>query len=537
MQGLNTKEHPVAMLAPLTGMVFQDPEVQLIHTRVDDEIVFGPENLGVPPGEIAERLAWALHVTGLTDYRDRSPLLLSGGEKQRVAIAAVLAMRPQTLVLDEPTASLDPAGKAAIFGVLADLTRQHNMTVVMATQETERALRYADRILVLGDGVIALDGAPEQIFRQADTLHALGLATSEMTELSRRLSAATGRSYHFNTVSGAYRRLRKEVGRGDLAPAPIRSLHGLLADPPQIRIEHLSYSYDAERDALQDINLNVWRGEFVALVGRNGSGKTTLARHLNGLLRPATGAVTIDGLDTRTQRTSALARRVGYVFQNPDHQIFAATVRDELAFGLRVQGAPAAVVEQQVAEALDLFGLAAHAAQPPASLGYGQRRLVALASILVTQPDILILDEPTDGLDARSQEEIMRAIQGFNAGGGTTLLITHDLSLVANYARRVVALSAGRVIFDGAPSGLFGKKDVLAAAGLMPPRVWRLAERLAPPGAPTSILTSEQFVTAWVQRDDTGRRASIACAPIFSFTSAATVGCIASIRASSWPSW
>ena len=383
--------------------------------------------------------------------------------------------------------------------MLANLTRQYNMTVVMATQETERALRYADRILVLDDGVVALDGAPKQIFGQADALHALGLATSEMTELSRRLSSATGQSYHFNTVSGAYRRLRKDIGRGDLISAPTVA-PGLPADPPQIRIEHLSYSYDAERDALQDINLNIWRGEFVALVGRNGSGKTTLARHLNGLLRPATGAVTIDGLDTRTQRTSALARRVGYVFQNPDHQIFAATVRDELAFGLRVQGASAAVVEQQVAAALDLFGLAAHAAQPPASLGYGQRRLVALASILVTQPDILILDEPTDGLDARSQDEIMQVIRGFNERGGTTLLITHDLALVAHYARRVVALAAGRVIFDGAPAGLFGKKDLLAAAGLMPPRVWRLAERLAPLGATTNILTSEKFVTAWVTR-------------------------------------
>ncbi len=499
VQGRNTKEHPVAALAPLSGMVFQDPEVQLIHTRVDDEIAFGPENLGVPPDEIAERLAWALRVTGLTDFRDRSPLLLSGGEKQRVAIAAVLAMRPQTLVLDEPTASLDPAGKAAIFGVLADLTRQHGMTVLMATQETERALRYADRILVLDEGVLALDGAPEEILREADTLHALGLATPEMTELSRRLSAATGRAYQFNTVSAAYRRLRRETPHGDIIPAPtvvpIPS-----ADPPQIRIEHLFYSYDAERAALRDVNLNLWRGEFVALVGRNGSGKTTLARHLNGLLQPAAGSVSVDGLDTRTQRTSALARRVGYVFQNPDHQIFAATVRDELAFGLRVQGAPAAVVGQQVAKALDLFGLAAHADQPPASLGYGQRRLVALASVLVTQPDTLILDEPTDSLDARSQREIMRVVQQFNAGGGTVLLITHDLRLVANYARRVVALSSGQVIFDGAPAALFGEKRVLAEAGLMAPRVRRLAERLAWSGMPTDILTPEQFVAAWVGR-------------------------------------
>jgi energy-coupling factor transport system ATP-binding protein len=508
IRGQSTTEHSVATLAPLVGMVFQDPEVQLLHTRVDDEIAFGPENLGVPPAEIAERLEWALRVTGLTEYRDRSPLLLSGGEKQRVAIAAMLAMKPQVLVLDEPTASLDPSGKAAVFGVLSDLTRQHGMTVVIATQESDRAFRYADRLLVLDEGVIAMEGAPARLLRRADELRALGLALPEMAELSRELSTATGRPYRFGTAGAAFRQLRREALREDIRPVPdvgrppSLSAPAVVADPPQVRIDGLHYRYDEEREALQGVDLSLWRGEFVALVGRNGSGKTTLARHLNGLLRPTQGSVEVEGLDTRTQRTSAMARRVGYVFQNPDHQIFAATVREELSFGLRVQGTPADEADRRVSEALETFGLAAFLDLPPASLGYGQRRLVALASVLITQPDILILDEPTDGLDARSELEIMKAVQRFNENGRTVLLITHDMKLVANYARRIVALTRGRAIFDGSPSELFGNETVLAEAGLRPPRVWRLAQRLEPVGMPAGVTSARQFAAAWARGTD-----------------------------------
>jgi energy-coupling factor transport system ATP-binding protein len=510
IQEKNTREHSVAALAPLIGMVFQDPEVQLLHTRVDDEIAFGPENLGVPPDEIARRLEWVLRVTGLTEYRDRSPLLLSGGEKQRVAIAAMLAMRPQILVLDEPTASLDPAGKAAVFGVLADLTQQYGMTVVIATQETGRAFRYADRILVLDEGVIAMDDTPARLLSHADALHALGLALPEMTELSRELSTATGRPYRFSTAGVAFRQLRREALRKGIRPVPgIERPPALRApavatDSPQVRVVGLHYRYDEEREALGGVDLSLWRGEFVALVGRNGSGKTTLARHLNGLLRPTQGSVEVEGLDTRTQRTSAMARRVGYVFQNPDHQIFAATVRDELSFGLRVQGTSADEAARRVSEALEIFGLAAFRDLPPASLGYGQRRLIALASVLITQPDILILDEPTDGLDARSELEIMEAVQRFNENGRTVLLITHDMKLVASYARRIVALARGRVIYDGSSSELFGNETVLAEAGLRPPRVWRLAQRLEPVGMPAGITTVRQFANAWARRISAG---------------------------------
>jgi energy-coupling factor transport system ATP-binding protein len=491
VDGLNTKRHSVAELAAHTGLVFQDPESQIIHTRVEDEVAFGPENLGIPPQEIAQRIAWALDATGLSEHRDRPPLLLSGGEKQRVAIAALLAMRPGVLVLDEPTASLDPAGKAAVFKVLYRLAREHGMTVIMATQELDRAFRYADRILVLHEGVIALDGAPASILSQPEKLDAWGIGLPEMAELAQRLTAATGRSHRFRTPGSAYVRLRGQAG----ARPPAAQL-----DPPQpagkplVQIEGLWYAYEG-RPALQGVGLTLHRGDFVALMGRNGSGKTTLARHINGLLKPASGAVRVNGEDTRKKRVAELARQVGYVFQNPDHQIFAPTVHQEVAFGLHAQGLAEAEVAPRVADALARFGLADAAGLPPASLGFGQRRLVALASVLATQPALLILDEPTDGLDARSQHELMDEVVRFNREGGAVLLITHDVRLAAEYAPRAVVLAAGRVLFDGTSRQLFWRADMLAQAGLRPPQVKRLAERLGLAGA--DVLTPAEFVAAW----------------------------------------
>jgi energy-coupling factor transport system ATP-binding protein len=495
---LNTKRQPVSAMAAHVGLLFQDPESQIVQTRVEDEVAFGPENLGVPPGEIAERVAWALAATGLADFRDRPPLLLSGGEKQRVAIAALLAMRPRLLVLDEPTASLDPTGKGGLFSVLYRLRREHRLTLVMATQDLDRAFRYADRIVVLDNGAIVLDGSPEEVLRQADRLDALGLGLPETVEVAHRLTAVMGRRYTFIAPSAAYACLHRELRSRRKPASGVVAAHTPAADgPSQITIEHLSFAYEPGHPALEDVSLALHAGEFVALLGRNGSGKTTLARHLNGLLKPGSGVVRVAGQDTRNSRVAALARRVGYVFQNPDHQIFAPTVRAEIAFGPRVQGAPAAEVDRRVADELDRFGLADSGDLPPAALGYSQRRIVALAAVLATEPDILILDEPTDGLDARSQAELMAAVTRFNAGGGTVVLITHDVRLAVAHAHRFVVLAAGRLIFDGAPGVLFGQAELLAQAGLRPPLVWRLAKRLGPALGFEDILTPGQFASAW----------------------------------------
>jgi energy-coupling factor transport system ATP-binding protein len=500
--GRNTKTHPIADLARSAGLVFQDPEMQLTQMRVEDELAFGPENLGVPTGEIEERVTWALEAVGLAGYRDRSPLLLSGGEKQRVAIAAMLAMRPQVLALDEPTANLDPAGKAAIFNLLARLARERQITIVLATQELERVARYAQRVVVLHDGVIALDDTPAAIFAQAPLLREWGIGAPQLAELASLLTEQTGRPHRFLRMGEAYAQLRGELKAGASYLSQGSGVRGQESgvsgrEEPQLALEQVSFSYLDGTATLRDISLSVAAGEFVALLGANGSGKTTLAKHLNGLLKPTTGCVRVNGRDTRPLRVAELARTVGYVFQNPDHQIFAATVEEEIAFGLHLQSLSAAEVTARVDWALAAFGLEPHRASPPALLGWGQRRQVAVAAVLATRPRALVLDEPTGGLDARSQDELMAAVTDFNRAGGAVILITHNMRLVAEYASRAVVMAGGRVAFDAAPRTLFEHREILASAKLAAPAVVRLGQRLAPFGLKAGILSCAEFTAAW----------------------------------------
>lgn len=501
--GQNIKRCTVPDLARSVGLVFQDPESQIVQMRVEDEVAFGCENLGIAAAEIEERIAWALAAVGLAEYRTRATLLLSGGEKQRVAIAAMLAMRPQVLVLDEPTASLDPAGKSAVFKVLAELRDRHEMTIVMATQELERIARFADRVVVLHGGQVGLDGPPEQVFGQVARLQEWGIGAPPMAELGHLLTQRTGQPYRFTGLADAYKELRRQARKLHLdrppmpAPAapPARPDHSF--DHPHITVHDVSHVYPDGVAALKNVSLEIYPGEFIALLGPNGSGKTTLAKHLNGLLKPSQGSVTVEGRDTRTTRIAELARQVGYAFQNPDHQIFAPTVQEEIAFGPRMQELPRAIVTQRVAEALDRFRLIPYAGLPPALLGFGQRRQVALAAIIAAQPATLILDEPTGGLDWRSQQEFMEIVAGFNTAGRTVVLITHDMRLVAEYATRAIVLLSGAVLFDGSPQGLFGRSEVLDQAGLALPPVTRLARRLDKYGIAADTLTVAQFAAAW----------------------------------------
>lgn len=501
--GLDTRKHPVAQIAQVTGLVFQDPETQLTQMRVEDEIAFGPENLGLPRQEIVERVNWALHAVGLDDYRDRNPSRLSGGEKQRVAIAATLAMRPQVLVLDEPTANLDPGGKAAVFSVLLRLARQRSIAILLATQDVERVQRYAQRALVLHDRRIVLDGSPEEVFAHERELKAWGIGLPQMTELSHELSERLGKPFRFSRLSGAVRGVRRALVEGDVLVQPnavaetlrgVETLHATSlrtgsVDTPQVMIEQLGFTYPDGTAALRGVDLSIQAGELVVLAGPNGSGKTTLAKHLNGLLKPSVGRVLVAGQDTAALRVPQLARSVGYLFQNPDHQIFAPTVREEIAFGLHLQGLPPDEVAERVDSAMAAHDLATCADLPPATLSLGQRRQVTLAAVLAARPKILVLDEPTGGLDWRSRYELMARVAAFSQEGGTVVMITHDVRLIAEHAGRVIVMHTGRVLFDGTPAALFGQRKVLTEARLTVPPVVRLAQRLAPFGVPSSIRT------------------------------------------------
>jgi energy-coupling factor transport system ATP-binding protein len=328
-------------------------------------------------------------------------------------------------------------------------------------------------------------------------------------ELARVLSQRGQHRYQFvdeaqafKQLRGCARKARLHIGHLGLPPAPPPPAPrpNPFADQGQITVDNVSFAYPDGTSALRDVSLVLHPGDFVALLGPNGAGKTTLVHLLNGLLRPESGKVLVESLDTRSTGVAELAHLVGYVFQNPDHQIFAPTVQEEIAFGLRVQQLPADTIARRVSETMQRFGLTPYAGTPPALLGFGQRRQVALGAILAMHPKVLILDEPTGGLDWRSRQELLDLLDSLNALGHTIVLVTHDMRLVAEHAKRAVVLVGGRVAFDGDTRELFRQRAVLSQAQLKLPRITHLANRLSAEGMPPDVMTSEEFADAWLAR-------------------------------------
>jgi len=493
VEGLDTRRVEPADLCRRVGLVFQDPETQLFNVSVEDEVAFGPESLALPRDEIARRIDWALSVVHLADCRHRSPRQLSGGQKQRLAIAAALAARPAILVLDEPTASLDPRGSREVYQVIAELRRSGDITVVLVEQDAERVAEFADRVAVLAEGRVAALGSPAEVFATPGLPERLGLAPPPVCELAARLRADEPDLPPVVTLADAERALAARLE--DRAPSPTLPARGadgqvaLSPGPPVLEVRDLWYRYESGVEALRGVSLAVQAGERLAIVGQNGSGKTTLAKHFNGLLRPTRGAVLVEGEDASRRSIGELARRVGYVFQNPDHQIFAATVWDELAFGPRQLGTPEAEVRKRVEEALAFFRLEPYRDEPPAALGFGLRRAVGLAAVLTMHPLVLVLDEPFTGLDWRATAAALDWLRELSRRGHTVVLVTHDMRSVAEFAERVLVLAEGQVVALDSPRSLFQRPDVLAATSLARPQIAELAARLRPHGLIGDSLT------------------------------------------------
>ncbi len=498
--GLDPVTTSPARLSHTVGLVFQEPERQLFNMTVAEEVAFGLEGRAVPPQQIGERVQRALASVGLTGLEQRAPWQLSGGQQKRLAIASILAMQPPILVLDEPMAGLDPAGRREVAALLADLKRTTGATVIVTEKDAEFVARWAERVAVLADGQIALAEAPDALFQQTERLHALGVAAPQMAELAARLRAEGEDAAFLTAAAGAAWAARHRPAAWPAQPAtattPAPELPTSQKATPAVAVEAVSFAYPGGAPALVGLSLTVQPGEFVALVGPNGGGKSTLARHINGLLRPQQGAVALFGQSSAGRPVGELARSVGYVFQNPDRQIFAATVREEVAFGPRNLGLAGQALTQRVTEALAAFDLTALAEAPPAVLGYGLRRLVTLASVWAMQPAIWLLDEPTTGLDARLTGLLMERLHTLHRSGHTVLFITHDLKLAAG-AQRIVGISQGRVVLDGPPQSVFADSASLEAIGLRPPPIARLSALLEPAGFPHPMLNVEQFMRCW----------------------------------------
>ena len=501
----------VAQLAGVVGLVSQDFEAQLFATNVVQELAFGMEQLGVPPAEMRRRVPAALAAVGLAGFERRDPTTLSGGEKQRLAIAATLALRPDVLVFDEPTTDLDPVGKLEIFAVLGRM-RRDGMTLLVIEHESAAA-EPADRLVILHEGRIVADDTPARLLPQVEFLRAHGVRPPDLCAVAAALRM-TPVPRSVDEAETALRRrqpldlpLAEAVDPRTLAPFETppteggssgRTGNAVEAVATTVRAEEASSSqrpsrspgptpivealdltltYDTGTRALDGVSLVVGAGEFVALIGQNGSGKTTLAKTLNGLLRPTAGTVRLGGRDLHDLSLQHVAADIGYVFQNPDHQLFAPSVLDEVAFGPRNLGITGAELETRVRTALEAVGLVGLEADDPFLLGKGERQRLAVASLLALRPRLLILDEPTTGLDYAEQRRMMDLIATLHRTGMAILMITHSPWVVAEYAERGVLMQGGRVRFDGPLRDLFAEEDLLAASHFQAPDATRLGRR------------------------------------------------------------
>jgi energy-coupling factor transport system ATP-binding protein len=488
--GRSTREGKVGEFAQEVGLVFQDFEAQLFSTNVALEVAFGPENFRVERGEMIERVGMVLGQVRLEGFEKRTPATLSGGQKQRLAIASVLAIEPRVLCLDEPTTDLDPVGKLGIFEIAEDLKDRDDVTLIVVEHETEETLE-ADRIIVLRDGEIVADRPAREILRDVELLEESSVMPLQVARFFHEMGLWQGQ-LPLTPQEGVaeFRRRGWRVnpdGHGRLVEADAKREEGY--GEPVIRVEGLTHRYPNGVVALEGVDLTVRKGEFLAVLGQNGSGKTTLVKHFNGLLEPTEGTVRVGEEETSEQGLRQLGRSVGYVFQNPDHQIFSDTVADEVAFGPKIRGMEEDEIKERVEEALAAVGLEGRGGEDPFGLTKGERQRVAVASVLSVRPEVLILDEPTTGLDYAEQRRMMDLVKSLNEAGSTIIVVTHTMWVVAEYAHRAVVVRDGRISLQGTVREVFAEEDELRDAYVRPPHIVTLGNMLG-----TTVLSVQEMM-------------------------------------------
>lgn len=516
--GIETATATVAALSTHVAMVFQDPDAQLVTATVLDEVAFGPENLLLPVSEVLQRAEDALRRVGLWDRRADNPDVLSGGGRQRLAIAAALAMGSPLLVLDEPTANLDPQGIEEVYATLAGLVAEGDRSIVLIEHNLDAVVGIIDRVVVLDQaGRTVADDSVDVVLRErAAELHALGvwLPTSALAALRLRAAgyvleplpltpaelhaalaqhpAPTGRDAGGAGGTGGAAGAGAAGGAGTLETRTIgpdedtRAQNPLIsADPPPlgnpagahrpdavVRVRGLTLSRGRARErveVLHDVSLDVARGEFVAVVGANGAGKTTLLQAIAGVIPPPRGTVHVDGEDVARTDARTLPSRIGFVFQNPEHQFIAHTVADEIAHGLRRLRLPDDEVSRRTSALLARFGLEDKAQTHPFLLSGGQKRRLSVGTALVAGAPVLALDEPTFGQDRARADELLGLLAELNRTGTTIIVVTHDMQLVSEYAGRMIVVEDGRICADGPPADVFDEVGRIERAGLRVP--------------------------------------------------------------------
>ncbi|MGN1104845.1 MAG: energy-coupling factor transporter ATPase [Candidatus Coproplasma sp.] len=496
------------------GVVFQNPDNQTVASIVEDDVAFGPENLGVPREEIAARIDWALSAVGMEKFRHATPTRLSGGQKQRIAVAGVLAVKPDVLILDESTAMLDPKGRAEICEVAARLNREEGMTVILITHFMEEAL-LATRAVVMNRGEIVSDGAPDEIFRHGDELETFNLCLPEILSICRYIKGEGIEIAECLRAEEIAKEIKQVAARNGFTPRSTGNTAGATENSGgewDINISHLNYTYSAKSPfashALKGVSLTIPEGEFFGVIGHTGSGKSTLIQHLNALIKlpqatkkykkpkvkkgelpPTEPEITIGKYKLSDKKCDWLSLRsdVGMVFQYPEYQLFAETVFDDVAFGLKnfKKGVTEEECERAVRESLEAVGLNYEEVKDksPFELSGGQKRRVAIAGVIVTKPKILILDEPAAGLDPLGKKEIMALLHKLHSEWcKTVIIVSHDMDEIAENCTLCAVLSEGELFDCATPSKLFKRYEELKALGLDVPLTAKICQLLSAEG-------------------------------------------------------
>jgi len=496
VDGQNIAETPVKDLARSVGLLFQDPEWMFATLQVEDEVAFGPENLRCPPEDIAQSVATALDYVGMASLRKNLVWALSGGQIQKLGLASVLAMEPPLIVLDEPTANLDPATTHSVHNLILRL-RSEGKTVVLVTKDLDEFMAEADDLIMLTEGRVLAQGPPRQVIEQHGLeMLDLGVWLPEPTEIGLRLTKQgklSSGSIPLTVAEAAdvlgHFQFRANEGYGHAQAASGEIL---------VKAEAVEFAYNPKVKALRGITFEIHQGEITAIVGQNGAGKSTLSKLLVGLLKPSGGELTLFGKPAHLWKVQALSNEVALVFQNPEHQFLCDTVAEELAYSLLAQGVDSAdEVKLRVDEMLVRLDIAGTTDIHPFALSAGAKRRLGVATMLIGgQARLLIVDEPTYGQDRHLTERLMTLINNLRNDGITVLMITHDMRLVDAHVDRAIVMADGEKIFDGTPSVLFQSPEIVDKASLRPTALRRLVDALRERGVnvPDGLNTAEAFI-------------------------------------------
>lgn len=509
VNGMDTaKDELLFSIRKTAGMVFQNPDNQLIGNIVEEDIAFGPENMGIPREEIEERITRALEATGMSAYREHSPNALSGGQKQKIAISGVLSMEPECIIFDEPTAMIDPEGRKEVLKAIYDLNRLKHITIIYITHFLDEVSK-ADYLYVMKQGAITLEGSPKTLFKMPEQLTEnnleLPFEISLIAELRKKGLNIPKEIYTKQQLLEFFKCMQQEEGFLFQEKKVENQQKKCIAETEKekgIVLKNISYQYkkrsaEEAKDALKDVSLSIKPGEFVAIVGKTGSGKSTLIQHLNGLLQPQSGQYFFEGQDIWSKKydLKKLRQKVALCFQYPEYQLFEETILKDIAFGPKNLGFDKKKCEEKARYAMKLVGLPAELEKvSPFSLSGGQKRRVALAGILAMEPEYLILDEPVAGMDAPGKKMLFQLLHHLNKDKGITIvLVSHNMDDVAAHADRVLIMEDGTLKMDGTTREIFARKDDLTKMGLGIPQTVEFYLELRKMQIKESIDSNRQF--------------------------------------------